>query len=72
MTTPNPDGQIGQIFVELGKISVQLAHMEEALKAVPDHEARIRALEKWRYGLPLAGVTAAASIAISVYEAMRR
>lgn len=36
--------QGGQALVEIGKI-------QEQIKAIPDHESRIRALEQWRWGL---------------------
>lgn len=38
--------QVSQILSEQGKQSVQLAHMEEQLRAVPDHEQRIRETER--------------------------
>lgn len=31
-----------------------------------DHEARIRTLERWKYGIPLAGLTAILSAVIAV------
>lgn len=39
------DGGMAQILVELGKISTQIAVMDERVKAIPDHESRIRLLE---------------------------
>jgi hypothetical protein len=58
------DGAIlSQILLKQGEMGVQLAVISEQLKAVPDHEARIRALERWKYGLPLAGLASAASLA---------
>lgn len=30
---------------------VEIAKLQEQVKDVPDHENRIRALEKWRWGL---------------------
>ena len=72
MTSPSPDPTIAQVLLKLGEMSTTLAVICEQLKAVPDHEARIRKLEQWRYGLPLSGVLAVASIALSLYQAMHR
>ena len=69
MTTPPPDHN-SQILIKLGEMGAQLAVMNERLTAVPDHENRIRSLERWRYGLPLAGVLAIGSTAISIYAAL--
>lgn len=38
------DDQGAQALVEIGKL-------QEQIKALPDHETRIRALEQWRWGL---------------------
>lgn len=43
----------------------------EQAKAVPDHETRLRALERWRYGIPVAGVTAAVAATISAFSATK-
>jgi fatty acid desaturase len=43
----------------------------EQTKAVPDHETRLRALERWRYGIPVAGVTAAVAATISAFSATK-
>lgn len=58
---------LSQILVEQGKQGTQLAVIIEQLKAIPDHESRIRKLEQWRYGLPLAGVMALGSMALTVW-----
>lgn len=60
-----------QILLELGKISVQLAVMAKTMESIPDHETRIRKLEAWRYGLPLSGLLALGSAALSIYSALR-
>lgn len=71
MTAPQPDpGSLSQILLKLGEMSTQLAVISEQLKAVPDHESRIRSLEKWRYGLPLSGLLAVGSAALSVYTVL--
>lgn len=66
----DPTAMLSQILLKQGEMGTQLAVISEQLKAVPDHESRIRKLEQWRYGLPLSGLLAVASIAISVYQAM--
>lgn len=43
--TQPQEGMTGQILLELGKISAQIAVMDERLKAVPDHENRLRLIE---------------------------
>ena len=65
------DGTQAQILLELGKMNTKLAVMDTKLDAIPDHEARIRSLERWRYGLPLTGLIAAGSAALAIYSAMR-
>ena len=47
MTMPDTgtDGMTAQILLRLGEISTQLAVMAETLKALPDHEQRLRVLE---------------------------
>jgi hypothetical protein len=50
MTAPQPqtsttDGMLAQLLIEQAKQGVQLAIITEQLKAVPDHESRIRAVE---------------------------
>lgn len=46
------------------------ADMKTLKETLPDHESRIRALERWRYGLPIAGMLAIGSAALSVYSAL--
>lgn len=46
-TAPSAD-MSGQILLELGKLSTQIAVMDEKLKDLPDHETRIRMLENAR------------------------
>ncbi len=49
-----------QILIELGKISAQIAAMNEQLKSIPDHESRIRALERFRFTIVGAVITVSA------------
>lgn len=47
-----PDGALlAQILLKQGEMSTQLAVISEQLKAVPDHETRIRGLERFRWTL---------------------
>lgn len=69
---------------------VTVTRIQEQVRDVGDHEARIRvleaeiptggdkgiltrvtALERWRYGLPIAGLTAVLSAALSAWTATR-
>jgi fatty acid desaturase len=49
----------------------RLARLEEQAKDVPDHESRIRLLERWKYGLPIAGLTAVLSAGVSAWTASK-
>lgn len=62
---------LSQILLEQGKMSVQLAVISEQLKAVPDHETRIRSLERWKYGMPVAGLLAVGSTIAAVVSLFR-
>ena len=42
---------LSQILIEQGKQAVTLARIEEQLKAVPDHEKRLRKLEQFSWRL---------------------
>lgn len=73
MTTPSaPDpsggGLLGQILIKQGELGTQLAVISEQLKAVPDHETRIRSLEKWRYSMPISLLVSLASIVLTILK----
>jgi hypothetical protein len=55
------------IFAKQIEMTTSLAVIGEQLKMIPDHENRIRALEKWRYGLPLTALVSVASLAVGAY-----
>lgn len=71
---PAEDGQVGQVLVELGKLSVQVAvvqvkqdNLKDQLDRLPltDHEQRLRALERFKWmlaGASLLGGAVAGSI----------
>lgn len=44
MTAPQPSSS-DQILIKLGEMGIQLAHIEEQLKPVADHEIRLRVIE---------------------------
>lgn len=45
------DGITGQVLAELRQLNVQMAIAQTKLDALPDHEARLRSLERFRWGL---------------------
>ena len=53
MTTPDPSATIHLVDVFAKQIEMQgtLAVMSEKLNQLPDHESRIRALERFRFTL---------------------
>lgn len=71
MTMPGSDGDstAAAILVELGKMGAQLAVIGEQLKAIPDHENRIRKLEAARWPLPTVAAVSAAIAAIAAVAA---
>lgn len=56
---------LAQIFAKLGEMGLQLGIITEQLKAIPDHEQRIRALERFRW--TVAGLTLAGGAVSSVF-----
>ena len=70
---PEPgSATLAQVLVKLGEMSAQLAVITVQLGAIPDHESRLRALEKWRYSLPFAMLAGAGSVALSVWSILHR
>lgn len=53
------------IYTKVVEMSTKL---EAVINQMPDHENRIRALEKWRYMLPTSIILAVASVAATVVE----
>lgn len=70
--------EFAQILQELREMRTEgrdtrdkVTTLVEQAKAVPDHENRLRALERWRYGIPAAGLTAVAAAAVSAFTATK-
>lgn len=52
----DPTSMIAQILLKQGEMGIQLAVISEQLKDVPDHESRLRALERFRFTIAGAAV----------------
>lgn len=61
MTNP-PQSTIDLILLKIGDIQSTLAVIDERTKAIGDHESRIRKLEAWKNGIPVAAILAIAGI----------
>jgi hypothetical protein len=77
VTDPSNNGNVivvtlKDVYIELMKIKESLSEIkgkaDTTASAVPDHETRIRSLEKWRYALPPAILLALASIVVGLLE----
>ena len=76
MTMPT-DGQNGAMFVttkdvwqELVKLRADVAVIAGNAAAVPDHETRIRGLERWRYALPTTLFLSFTSLGTAIAEVL--
>ena len=54
------------IYTRQVQLDSKVDVIHEQLKAIPDHEDRIRALERWRYALPMSLVLAVLSAAVTL------
>lgn len=54
-TTTVDSGSLAQVLIGLGEIKTDLAVVKTKLEAVPDHEQRIRSLERFRFTIAGAG-----------------
>lgn len=52
-------------------ILVALTRVQEQVSSMPDHEDRIRKLERWKYGLPATIITSLVAAAVSGWSAMK-
>lgn len=63
----------GDLYGELrelsGKLSTAITHQEVTRTQLHDHEQRIRALEAWRYALPVSAVSALAAAIAAIISA---
>jgi len=50
---------------------VALTQVQEQVRVVPDHENRLRTVERWRYGLPMTGLVAIVSATVSAWTATK-
>lgn len=50
---------------------VALTRMQEQISSLPDHENRIRSLERRWYALPVTGIVAVVGAAVSGWSAMK-
>jgi hypothetical protein len=69
MTLPPDDGVPAQILIKLGEMGAQLAVIAEQLKDIPDHEARLRVLERARWPLPTVALVASVGAGIAAWVA---
>jgi hypothetical protein len=53
--------------VEIRETLVAVTQIQEQVKDLPDHEQRLRSLERWKYGFPITGLVAISSLAISAW-----
>ena len=69
MTMPDGDGTYAllvQIIAEQAKQGATLAVIQARLESIPDHESRLRVLERWRWSVPASLTGAAGSVLVSV------
>lgn len=67
--TPDPDGYritTKDVWQELVHMRAEMSSTIANAAMVPDHEARIRQLEKWKYALPPTILLAVGSVAAEV------
>ncbi|MFD3956568.1 MULTISPECIES: hypothetical protein [Streptomyces] len=62
-----------EIYDELrdmrGEVRTMAQHLDTDKTAIADHEARIRAIERWKYSIPAAVLMGIASVAVEVARA---
>jgi len=66
--------RIGEILSELREMRQEgqdtrekVITLIEQAKGIVDHEDRLRSLERWKYGLPVTGLVAIGSMALSAW-----
>lgn len=69
-----PDGSftvtLADVYAEVRRCQDAIWSMKPQAEMIHDHEGRIRSLERWRYGLPLALIIAAGSAGGTVLLAL--
>jgi hypothetical protein len=69
---PQGDEVPAQILIKLGEMGAQLAVISTQLQAIPDHEQRLRALERARWPLPaVSALCAVVAVIATVVEYAR-
>jgi hypothetical protein len=69
MSMPPDDAVPAQILIKLGEMGAQLAVITEQLKDIPDHEARLRVLERARWPLPTVALVVSAGAGVGAWVA---
>lgn len=68
----NADGSftvtLADVYSEVRKLADQVGTMAPQAGTISDHEARLRALERWRYTVPAGLATAIAAIITAIIE----
>lgn len=67
VNTAEADSQMRELRQDIRELRDAVLITNERLLAIPDHESRLRSLEKWRYALPTAAVMAVASFMGTVF-----
>lgn len=62
------------VYNELREVHVKVDELRHEnggqVERIGDHEVRLRALERWRYALPLSALTTAVSAAVAIITAI--
>ncbi|MEV7358266.1 hypothetical protein [Kitasatospora sp. NPDC091276] len=80
---PTPPDQLGTIHIGAREVYDQVVGLREDVRAMgqqaegvreelADHESRLRALEAWRYALPIGAVTGVLAAVISLVQALTK
>lgn len=63
---------LSEVTRNLRAVELTLVGVAEELKDLPDHEQRIRSLERWRYALPATLISSIVAAAAAVVGAWGR
>ncbi len=70
-TQPDPGSMVitlKDVWLEMAKLRDEVGKMGANATVLTDHEARLRAAERWRYALPTSVLMAASSVALTIGE----